>query len=195
MIIGIAGKARSGKGTIASHIMTRYSFAEDKFSTPIVKVLSDVFMIDEKIALDEAGRENPLVDWPGWTVRSMMQTVATKMREMDTLVFVKAMEKRLRLRLDNLEFMPFIPNIVIHDIRMPNERDLLKQKFGAVIFKVVRDSTGPVGLAGHETESQNISADFIFPNNGSIETLLKMVDTVMQEELKILPSVTTTRRS
>jgi hypothetical protein len=180
MIIGIAGKARSGKGTIANHLLRRYGFREEKFSAPLYGVLKSVYGLSDELIYDESRREEPLRDWPGWTVRSLLQMIGTKLREMDELVLVKSMELRLCKNPGNW---------VISDIRMPNERDMLKTKYRqeCSIFKVFRGTASSIGIAGHETEKHDIVADVVFSNDGTVEDLLKRVDSTMQDDLKLSP--------
>lgn len=184
MIIGIVGKARSGKDTIANILCNIYGFERDSLAAPIKKLVKDVFVLDDETVYGEIKREQPLQEWEGWTVRKLLQFIGTDLlrKNIDDRIWVKSLWMRLR----DVQGK----NFVIPDIRIPNEKEFLKDKFGKdfVVFKVTRpgflgQTTG--GISGHETEKYDIEADFTFENNGTIDNLNDKVISVMDVDLGI----------
>jgi hypothetical protein len=66
-------------------------------------------------------------------------------------------------------------NIVITDVRFPNELELIKT-FGGIIIRVTRDSVN-TQLDVHESEKliETLQVDYDIQNNGTIEELYKKI--------------------
>lgn len=180
MIIGICGKAGSGKDTIADYLCDHMGYNRDSLAAPIKRLVMDVFGLDEETVYDRVKREQPLPDWPGWTVRKLLQFIGTELmrKNIDDRIWVKSLCLRLKRSLGSY---------VIPDVRIPNEAQMLKETFGDafIMIKVVRpgcDGNTVGGIQGHETEKYDIQADHVLVNDSTIEDLWKKVSIVMEME-------------
>jgi hypothetical protein len=73
------------------------------------------------------------------------------------------------------EFCPDA-NIVVTDLRFPNEEKCIRE-MGGTIIRIVRSSRKDV--ASHKSEEQPISADHVIYNDGSLEDLKVEVDKII----------------
>ena len=141
MIIGIAGFQGSGKDTIADYLCNIYGFKRDSFAATLKDAVAAVFGWDRDL-LEGRTRESRVwreqVD-PWWAERLAMPTltprlvlqrwgteVARKSWHDDT--WIASLENKL-VRAHN--------DIVITDVRFPNEIAAVKRA-GGVVIRVVR---------------------------------------------------------
>ena len=158
-IIGIAGKARSGKDTVANFIqlalggIERYSFA-----TPLKEMLWAGLKLADKDPATEA--------LYGVTYRHLAQTLGTEWgrKLVGEDLWIQIAKKRVLGK-----------EVVITDIRMDNEADFVR-KYGFIIniTRPDEDREVPVDVAGHSTERGIITdddLDFFINNDSTIENL------------------------
>jgi len=162
-IIGIAGKARSGKDTAAEFLMTRgvckYRYA---FADPIRAMLKAGFGIDMSDPAWLARKEAPIARI-GKSPRKMMQTLGTEWgRELvNRDVWIIAAQMQLERHGKGM---------LISDVRFDNEAHWIRLNGGLVIH-LSRPTGAPVaphaseGGIGFETEDVEVL------NDGDIETL------------------------
>lgn len=180
LTIGMIGKAGSGKDTVADHLVREYGFDKMALADPLKTAVQAIFAVDDEHMYDRDKREEELEDWPGWTVRKLLQFVGTELfrTHVDQDVWVKNVVLRAkRKRLG-----------VISDVRFPNEvevpRKMLSEAGHDVLFiKVVREGVNgtPSGIANHASEAHDLDGDYLILNDGTIEDLLEKVDEVMME--------------
>ena len=188
MIVAISGKAGSGKDTVGEFLCKNYGFKRDSLAAPIKRLVKDVFVLDQDTVVDRDLREQELDEWPGWTVRKLLQYIGTEMfRKMITEdVWVKS----LCLRMAKEE-----GNWVVTDVRFPNEMQMLKEAFGedCISISVVRpDSEGvgaPSGIQGHESEAYDIVGEIQVVNDGDIEDLYHKVNEALEAHGVVLSAV------
>lgn len=101
--IGLFGKMASGKSLVAQYLVDKYGFIELAFATRLKELCIEMFGIDPV----KKGERDRLV----------LQQFAQYMRQIDPNVWV-------RYILNNI---PEASNIVISDVRFPNEHWQLKQ--------------------------------------------------------------------
>ncbi|MEU9859193.1 hypothetical protein AB0E19_38720, partial [Streptomyces sp. NPDC047974] len=77
-IIGITGRARSGKDTLAEFLVSDHGFVKLSFAAPIRAFVADITGLPVSAMEDGPLKEEPL-DWlNGQTPRRLMQTVGTE---------------------------------------------------------------------------------------------------------------------
>jgi dephospho-CoA kinase len=168
--IGLTGKARSGKDTVANYLVERHQFKRVAFGDSLKRFLSEIFP-------DLINENKP---------RALLQRFGQSMREFDEDVWIKhALNKANGSK------------IVITDVRQPNEYLRLKD-LGYVIIRVesttqnrfnrmmtlgdvfnendMRDET--------ETALDSYDVDFTIVNDGDLSMLSEQVDFVLTELLK-----------
>jgi hypothetical protein len=141
MIIGIAGFQGSGKDTIADYLQNIYGFKRDSFASTLKDAVSSVFgwdreLLEGRTKESRAWREQVDAWWserlnmPDLTPRYVLQVwgteVARKSFHDDT--WIASLENKLR-KTNN--------DIVISDVRFPNEIAAIKRA-GGVVIRVTR---------------------------------------------------------
>ena len=179
MIIGICGKAGSGKDTIGDYLIDNYEFTKISLADPLKRLVQDVFVVDDHTMFDRKAREEELKLWPGWSVRKLLQYIGTELfrDNIDDSIWVKSLYYRILEEKKNPETEN--RNYVITDIRFPNELQFLSEKFQGEFtsIRVVRDGyDGSVGIQGHKSESYTLETDHVILNNKTIDELHHVVD-------------------
>jgi dephospho-CoA kinase len=115
MKLAITGKMGSGKTSIAKYLVEKYNFTKFSFADDVKLYATEIFDINIKIK-----------------DRKLLQQFATKMKEIDENIWIK--------RLDNkIKDIDISDNIIIDDLRYPNEELYLKSK-GFKILKLDIDT-------------------------------------------------------
>jgi hypothetical protein len=172
-LIGIAGRAGSGKDTIARHLSVVHGFHVTAFATPLKDILIRLGLTRDHFAT-LAAKETPIPAL-GKSPRQMMQTLGTdwgrNMVHED--LWIRVLEHRLR-------GYPPGHDLCVSDVRYNNEARWIREQ-GGVIWHIAR--------ADHETtESEHSSEagvaelldDEIIDNNGTLQELLDVVDSLLQ---------------
>jgi len=176
-LIGICGKAGSGKDTIGDYLVKKYKFKKIALADPIKRLVKDVFALDDYTVYDRVAREKPLKQWKGWTVRKLLQYIGTELfrNNIDDSIWVKSLWYKIKGSKDNY---------VVTDCRFLNEQQFLKRnaKKNFICIKVTRPNCkGQVGLKKHASEAYDLKGDFCIHNNGSFEDLYNKIDEIMKK--------------
>lgn len=174
VLIGITGKAGSGKDTIAGHLKQDYNFASVAFATPLKEGVKAMFDLDDSY-LDHPLKEQ-ILPHIGKSPRQLMQLLGTEygrnlVREDLWLVLA---EEKIKM------FQDFGFNVVLTDVRFENEANMIRSK-GGVIVSVERGKAGTSFAHASEAGVGLTPDDFVIDNNGTISELYAQVDSVMQE--------------
>lgn len=178
MMIGLSGWARSGKDTVASYLVEQHGFVRVSFADQMRTAL---YNLDPKI--DLAGYRISLraaVDLIGWEdLKSQSDDVRGLMQRMGTEVGRRLwgedfwVEAAMRLVLPDT-------NIVISDVRYPNEADAIRRRDGQV-WRITRDGVGPANSHDSETSLNTYPFDQYIANNGSIEATWAYVENLFDK--------------
>lgn len=182
-LIGIHGKAGSGKDTVAQFLadngFERYAFAD-----PIKKALKAAFFLGNEHFEDRALKESE-IDWIGKSPRRLAQLFGTEFGRQ--LVADDIWIRCAQRQLDNLRdmeretFMPFA-GLVISDVRFENEAAWIRSQGGTVLH-LVRPTAAQVEAHSSELGIRFLQGDGAITNNGTIADLLKTVsDFFLQED-------------
>lgn len=112
--IALSGKMTSGKSLVARHLVEKYQFAEYAFADKLKDIAKDIFRIKYE-QKDERGR-------------LVLQQLGQHMREIDPNVWVRYILKHL----------PSVGNLVVSDVRYPNEYQTLKD-LGFIMVRMYVD--------------------------------------------------------
>jgi len=173
MIIGVTGKKFHGKNTVADFYVKNHNFKELSFAEPLKKVCKAMFdFSDEQLY----GNLKETIDerW-GITPRTTFQFVGTdlvrnKIYNILPDIGENFWVKRFEMELSQLLVNEQSRNIIISDVRFPNEAEIIK-KLGGIIIKVVRPDIKNNDLHTSENLIDEISADYNIINDGSIDDL------------------------
>lgn len=189
MIIGISGKAGSGKDEAARMLEILYAnpdISYEDFKNKKYKNFVDIQIVHFADALKDTamaacmlgewdvntqeGKKRE-IEWLGITVRELLQKLGTCIREgIDDKFWVKALYA-------NTEDWS---NIIIADVRFPIEVESIKERGG----KIIRLDRNNSGAGNHisETALDNYTGwDFHIGNNGSLEELFECMRIFVKE--------------
>lgn len=160
-LIGIAGRARSGKDTVANFIVAaiggyRYSFAD-----PIRAMLA-LLGVDMSDPYWQARKEEPIPAL-GVSPRRMMQTLGTEWGR-------QLINPDLWLIMAHQRLLQSGPGMVISDVRFDNEAAWIR-KHGGWIIHVIRPDTKTVEAHESENGIEVLAEDVQLFNSGTLEEL------------------------
>jgi hypothetical protein len=165
-IIGLAGKARSGKDTVAD-MLVEAGFVKRAFADPLKAAAREIFSLTEAQLY---GDQKEQVDafW-GVTPREIMQKLGTECLRNGYAqdVWVRAMERWLRERRD----LPI--GVAIGDVRFKNEAEAIV-RLGGEVWRIDRAGAGATGgVVGHKSEHDLDGWNFgtVIDNNGTLDDL------------------------
>lgn len=141
MIVGILGFIGSGKGTVASKLVSDYNFRQDSFANSLKDACSLIFdwprhMLEGDTKESREWREIPDQWWskklkiPNFTPRLALQLIGTDClrNNFNEDIWFLTLENRLRKS---------SKNVVISDVRFPNEIKFIRDQ-GGVLLRVDR---------------------------------------------------------
>ena len=181
MIIGISGKAGSGKDTAAKMLEVLYAnpdISYEDFTNKRYKNFADIQIVHFADSLKETAQvlfrigewetntqegKKTTINWIGKTVRELLQGIGQGLRDaIDPNLWVKIL-------FANTEGWS---NYIIADVRYPNEVYAIKKRNG-VLIRIDRKGAG-AGNHSSETALDNYKEwDVHIENNGSIENLFE----------------------
>ena len=181
MIIGISGKAGSGKDTAAKMLEVLYAnpdISYEDFVNKRYKNFADIQIVHFADSLKETAQvlfrigewetntqegKKTTINWIGKTVRELLQGIGQGLRDtIDPNLWVKIL-------FANTEGWS---NYIIADVRYPNEIYAIKERNG-ILLRIDRKGAG-AGNHSSETALDNYKEwDVHIENNGSIEDLFE----------------------
>jgi septin family protein len=173
MIIALVGRKGVGKDTFASHFLSIHpNFKIVSISSKLKDVVSYLFNWDREIIEGKSNRElREIVDgnwdeeFPGITMRNMMQKLGSKMNEIDPCFWLKVMKNEFDCE-----------NILISDVRHIKQLEYITNKYKNVIsIKIVNEN---VEKDGHEDEVDLIDTNFVIENDGSLNDFLRKIELI-----------------
>jgi len=124
MIIGLAGRKGSGKSSVAKILENKFGYKTMSFATPLKDMLMAMGVTEDEIFNIDL-KEKPIERFGGRSPRELLQLLGTEFARNMVCedVWVKALEARIK------------PNdqIVIDDVRFPNEAEMIRDKGGKII--------------------------------------------------------------
>lgn len=174
ILIGLTGRARSGKTTAAEHLARTYLLEQYAFADPLRDGLMAIFNLDPTDF--EGDRKEQPLGWLDCSPRQLMQSMGTEWAR-NTVhpdVWVKVAEQ-------NLEYMTkalgAVLGFVVSDVRFENEAHLIRRRGGTVIHigrndaQAVNPHISEAGIAVRQN-------DLILHNNGTVDEFLCSLDEV-----------------
>lgn len=132
MLIGIVGKARSGKDTVANFLVAEFNFAKLSFADPLKAIIMELFdMSHEQLYGDlKEVVDKRYAQTPRWLLQYIGTNVFRKLHEN---IWVNAGIRQCEKTLANQN----VAGIVISDVRFQNEFSAIKEA-GGQLWKVLR---------------------------------------------------------
>lgn len=172
MLVGLIGKAGSGKDTVAQFLVDRRKFLQYAFAYPLKALIMNLFdMSYAQLYSERKDEVDPRYDV---SPRKLMQYLGTDVfRALYKDMWTDYFERWHR---DNRLF-----NVVVSDVRFQNEADSVL-RCGGVLWRVVRPGTEAKEMVGgastqhaSETESDSIETVVVLINDGTPEELYELV--------------------
>lgn len=204
MLLGISGKAATGKDTSADFLVKNYNFVKISFADPLKRVCRDIFdFSDTQLWGPSPYRNEPdsrylREDGSFLTPRLALQVLGTEFgRHCYPNIWIEYALRLANIILTNPSKWSYskelgifeqknehpIQGVVIPDLRFKNEVDALKEH-GATLFRITRPGAGLSGAAGqHSSEKEQESIpdevfDAIIHNDGTITDLHSKLDKI-----------------
>lgn len=187
-IIGILGKKRHGKNTLAL-ALRELGYTEIAFADPIKVLAMGMFNLSHKQVFGDGDKE-AIVPGHTFSLRHALQHIGTAARDLDPNVWVNLCMRTVggqgspfgTYDISNKQLRKDLTQIdrwVITDVRFPNEAEAVK-KAGGVIWKVHRPNFDLTDAHVSETSVDLCSYDRLFINDGSVEDLHSQVRKVLR---------------
>lgn len=168
-IIGISGKAGAGKDTLAKYLLLNLgNFKIVHFADLLKLGVQQLCGLDSWATNTQEGKMST-IPWLGITVRELLQKFGTAVREgVHPDFWVKALLNK------NIE-----ENIIIADVRFPNEAEAIKNA-GGILIRVERKNAG-AGDHISETALDNYNKwDIVIKNDYDLDTLKEQAKTIVK---------------
>ena len=163
-LIGLIGRARVGKDTVAHYLARRYKFSHIAFADPMKEMLEVTF---PGINFRDGDREQP-IDWLGKSPRQLLQTLGTEWGRncINPYIWILIAEQKIKAATRSL---------AISDVRFHNEADMIL-KNGGELWHIQRD--GAEGINDHVSENYkwNGYPTKVIDNNAGLEDLFLKVE-------------------
>lgn len=173
-LIGLSGKARSGKDTVANYIKTQYGFSQYAFADPLKQACSAMFGIPITDFYEDNKKE-VVNDFWRISPRQMAQRLGTEGgRELFRQdIWLKRAEMEMK-KLENES-----NGLIISDVRFDNEAEWILS-MGGIVILITRKGVGGM-VTEHKSES-GINMAFVtdvIGNDGTLAKLYKSIDFTM----------------
>lgn len=180
IIIGLTGRARSGKDTAAAHLQAG-GFWHLKFSAALKDMLRALpGMTEAHIDGEFKDHVHPAY---GISPRRMMQTLGTEWgRGLDPEFWTNVMRATIADVLTEDTF--HTPRIVISDVRFDNEAELIRE-LGGIIVHIQRGQAAEVEDHASERGIQPATGDVVIRNDSSISDLHARIDGVVMAMARV----------
>jgi hypothetical protein len=167
IILGIAGRARRGKDTVAKYLHEVHGFQQLAFADPLRDMLQAGLGIETRYCTDE---KEAVIPGIGASYRELMQTLGTEWGRVliHPDIWIHRLERAL-VHADPEE------RIVISDVRFGNEADWVRRR-GHLIHL---DRPADNGVRPHVSELgvPPLENEPVFHNTGSLADLFHQIDT------------------
>jgi hypothetical protein len=179
--IALMGRARSGKDSVAAHLVERHGYQRVAFADPLKEMALDIdpIVMSEPYECDgilytEETRLSKLISACGWErtkdacpeARRLLQHMGQTVRRYDEDFWLNvALMKVKRARV-------YDTPVVVTDCRYPNEHRALRFS-GFTMTRVVRPDRGDTPGGAHESETalDGVPADWTLCNIGTLDEL------------------------
>jgi hypothetical protein len=179
-LIGLVGKARSGKDTFARGLVER-GYTRVAFADPLREVLEGTDPLLHagpwrparlSVALERQGSfEEAKSSSYGPDIRRLLQNLGQAVRRLDEDFWLRAGMAKADAVINEGGAA------VITDVRYTNEADAI-QRLGGVLVRIVRPGLESTDTHASETELDRYPVDFTVRNSGTAEDFVEFARTV-----------------
>lgn len=180
-IVGLMGKAGSGKDSFANRLVTRHGYRRLAFADTVKSMavaLDPIIEIDQKKGGHQARLTEVIQTLGGWDGAKQLASVRGYLQELgcaarDTL----GKDVWLRAVADRAAFIP--GPVVVTDVRFHNEADWVQLTGGALV-RIERPSLDTRDAHVSENELNARIANHVVTNDGTLEDLHRTADFIAE---------------
>lgn len=173
-LIGITGKARSGKDTIAQILFAQHAFTRIAFADPLKMAAQQMFGLTHEQTWAEAVKEQVIPHW-GISPRQMFQLLGNEAVKpvFGADIWIKRWSMSYNMLKDT-------DDIIVPDVRFDHEAAHIRS-LGGVIVEVQR-GIGLVGSTGDHVSERGLSTlpEYTIDNSGTLEELEAKVNALVE---------------
>lgn len=170
-VLGIAGRARTGKDTVADYLVRKGGFGVYAFAQPIREATKHILMLSEEYL--QHNKETTL-PWINTSYRDFAQKLGTDMARnmIDPEFWIK--------RAQNVIDTTPLTSLVIPDVRFENEADWIRS-IGGEIWHIDRPEAQKVQAHVSEAGVKVLKGEFHINNNGTLDQLYTKIELQLKE--------------
>lgn len=180
ILIGLAGRARVGKDTVARYLAAHLSLISYAFADPLKQALAHMFHLTAN-QLEGAEKEQALA-WLGKSPRELMQLLGTEWGRdlVHPQLWLLLAEQNLQLLAEHHQD---VNGVVIRDVRFDNEADWIRSR-GGLIFHITRPVPAAVPQHVSEAGVTRHPEDLAVVNDGTLDQLYDELEGVIRTLLR-----------
>jgi len=176
ILIGISGKKGHGKDTAAKHLEEKHNFRVIHFADPLKEACKSLFLMNDDQLYGSRKEE---VD-PRWGVspRTVMQKLGTDICRVEMDKVIPGIGDSFwlrRLEIELIELLESGIDVVIADVRYPNEVQLVK-KYNGTTLNIVRGEINTKDAHISENALNGTVFDHVINNDAGITELHERVE-------------------
>jgi hypothetical protein len=180
ILIGLTGRAKSGKTTAASYLRGK-GMVQVSYASALKQMLMALGLTSEEIFGEK--KDLPCDLLGGATPRWAMQSLGTEWgRRMihENLWVNAAIKKVAEYMAQEWDPIQRYAGVVVDDVRFPNEAAAIKQA-GGYVYRIARIDNPEIGTGTHESEAyiDTMPVDGQVFNGGAIEDLYTAIDSML----------------
>ena len=177
-LVGLIGKARSGKDTAAYHMHLHHGYQRYAFAEPIKDMISAAF--GYQIGESEGADKEQVIKWLGKSPRQLMQLLGTEWgRELINPNIWLLLAEQTLLHHQRRGHT----GLVISDVRFDNEAKWIIEQGGSLI-EITRGVASSVNEHVSESGVDIRLPRFMVANDGTLDELYEAID----EATQLLPA-------
>ena len=164
-LIGLTGKARSGKDTVAQMLYAQHAFTRIAFADPLKLAAQQMFGLTTEQTWHDSHKEEVISYW-GMSPRQMFQLFGNE--AVKPVFGADVWIKRWNM---SYSFFKDTDDIIVPDVRFDHEAAHIRA-LGGVIVEIQR-GVGLVGSTGDHASERGLSTlpEFTIDNSGTIDDL------------------------
>lgn len=177
-LIGLTGKARSGKDTVATLLQKHYMLQNISFAGPIRAALRAMIGLDDRHFHGDLKEVS--LGWVDKSPRQLMQTLGTEWARgcVDQDFWIKVAKK-------NIDYYRGIgTNVIVTDVRFENEADFIRRE-GGELWHVIRPGVESVAAHASEAGVRQDTLDYIILNDQGLQELEDQVCTLYERSFNV----------
>lgn len=170
-LIGITGKARSGKDTAASYLAHKLGLIQYSFATPMKTAIKAMLGLSDEHM--DGDLKDAKIPWLGVSPRRIMQTLGTEWgRETIREDLWVVLAHRQWDQINSPAEDTFHTGMIVPDVRFEDEADFIRRN-GGLMIHIKRDAAARVEHHKSEAGVRVCAGDLVIANNGTVNDLYR----------------------